>query len=87
MHGEKIHAYGMHKLEQFCAHCRYRSAFSHGLPPPPPSHTHTHTNTRHSLYDQMQNKNIAPKNVTLLTANSLLHTLLIQSKIKKLQRD
>ena len=21
MHGEKIHAYGMHKLEQFCAHC------------------------------------------------------------------
>ena len=22
MHGEKIHAYGMHKLEQVCAHCR-----------------------------------------------------------------
>ena len=22
MHGEKIHAYGMDKLEQFCAYCR-----------------------------------------------------------------
>ena len=22
MHGKKIHAYGMDKLEQFCAHCR-----------------------------------------------------------------
>ena len=31
MHGEKIHAYGMHKLEQFCAHCRL-AVFSLLLP-------------------------------------------------------
>ena len=47
MHGEKIHAYGMHKLEQFCAQCGLavyiklcKSAGTLTKSPPSSSHMH-----------------------------------------------